>query len=284
MQQVEDPTGLPLGPSVLDRLLGAGILVLSLAVCIPALGLLRVLWTNSEFYGHAYAIPGVAAYLVWSARDRIREALLAPEPALLGPPILFAVASAEAIMILGDIGFGASVGVPFVIGAALYAFGGYRVLSPFILPLVFLVFMVPPPAFFQDQLLVQLKFLVTEIAVRVLQDMGQTITAEGNQVLIPGHTLFVADACSGLISIVTLMPLSAIVAYFLSHGIWRRAVVVASVIPLAVIANIFRVVVTVLMVSSWGIEYAEGVLHESFGLATYVVGTLALIGVAKALR
>ena len=84
--------------------------------------------------------------------------------------------------------------------------------------------------------------------------------------------------------IVTLLPLACIVAYFLSHGVWRRAVVVASVVPLALAANIFRVIVTVQLVSSQGVEFAQGLLHESFGVATYVLGTLAVIGVARILR
>jgi exosortase/archaeosortase family protein len=96
--------------------------------------------------------------------------------------------------------------------------------------------------------------------------------------------LYVADACSGLTSIVTLLPLACIVAYFLSHGVWRRVVVVASVVPLALAANIFRVIVTVQLVSSQGVEFAQGLLHESFGVATYVLGTLAVIGVARILR
>ncbi len=108
--------------------------------------------------------------------------------------------------------------------------------------------------------------------------------AEGNQILVPGYTLFVADACSGLKSIVTLVPIACIVAVFLSKGVWRRAAVIASVVPLAMGANIVRVVVTVQLVSYLGTDVAQGWLHDSFGVATYVAGTLALLGVARILR
>jgi exosortase len=114
--------------------------------------------------------------------------------------------------------------------------------------------------------------------------VGETVGREGNVILVPGHSLFVADACSGLTSIVTMAPLACIVAYFLTTGVWRRALVVASVIPLAVVANVLRVVVTVRMSAAWGIEVAQGSLHESFGLATFVLGTLALIAVARVVR
>ena len=126
--------------------------------------------------------------------------------------------------------------------------------------------------------------IVTHAAVALLQAAGQTIVAEGNQILVPGHTLFIADACTGLTSIVTMLPLACIIAYFASRGVWRRAVVVASVVPLAMAANILRVVFTVKMVSAVGESAAQGSLHETFGVATCALGTLAVIGVARLLR
>ena len=101
---------------------------------------------------------------------------------------------------------------------------------------------------------------------------------------IPGHTLFVADACSGLTAIVTLLPVGCVVAYFLARGWWRRLVVVASVVPLAMAANVVRVVATVMLVDTIGIQAAEGFLHESFGIFTYVVGTLFLVAFARVMR
>jgi exosortase/archaeosortase family protein len=75
-----------------------------------------------------------------------------------------------------------------------------------------------------------------------------------------------------------------VVAYFLSHGLWRRGVIVASVLPLAFVGNIVRVFLTVALVSEGWVEFREGLLHTNLGLTTFTVGTLALVGVAKALR
>jgi exosortase len=189
-----------------------------------------------------------------------------------------------AVAVIGDAGFLAGIGIPVLLGATLYAVGGSALLRSLLLPLAFLALMVPPPAFLQDAVLVELKLLVTDAAVGLLQFGGASVLAEGNQIVIPAGSLFVADACSGLTSIVTMLPISCIVAYFMSRGIWRRAVVVASVAPLAMAANIVRVTVTAIVASRFGIEYAQGSLHESFGLATYVIGTLALIAVARVVR
>ena len=88
----------------------------------------------------------------------------------------------------------------------------------------------------------------------------------------------------GLTSIVTLIPLAAIIAYLLSHGVWRRLVILACVVPIAMAANVLRVIVTVLAVPVWGSEIAQGLLHETFGVSTYIIGTLALLGIARVLR
>lgn len=267
-----------------DRWIVGAVFAIAVLLCLPAVRGLSFLWKDSQFYGHGYAIPVVAAYLAYENRRRIRAAIRNPVPPAPGPLVAFGAAAYGVLALMGDVGFAAGVGIPLILGATAYAIGGMRLLRPLALPLLFLVLMVPPPRFLIYQTLFRLKLFVTDSAVALLQAMGVTVAAEGNQILLPGHTLYVADACSGLTSIVTLLPLACIVAYFLSHGVWRRVVVVASVAPLALAANIFRVIVTVQLVSSQGVEFAQGLLHESFGVATYALGTLAMIGVARILR
>ncbi len=264
--------------------LAGGIVAMGISLCIPSILQLSFLWRDSDFYGHAYALPIVAGYLVYSDRKRIARLLRRLQPPIYGPLVLLGAGLFEVLMYMGDVGFFAGLGIPLVLAASALGIGGVPLLQPFLLPLSFIALMVPPPRFLMYEVLFRLKLVVTDTAVALMQAAGQTVIAEGNKILLPGHTLFVADACSGLTSIVTLLPLSCIVAYFLSHGYWRRAVVFASVVPLAVAANILRVVVTVAMVSVVGIEAAQGSLHETFGVATYVLGTLSIIGVARVLR
>lgn len=257
---------------------------LALVLSLPALQGLSRIWRDSDFYGHAYAIPVVAAYLAWSRREEIRAALRPARPPAFGWLVSLGAAFLEVVMVLGDVRFAAGVGIPLLFAAVAFATGGRPFLRPLGLPLAFLALAVPPPGFLLHEVLFRLKLFVTEVSIAILHAAGETVVAEGNTILVPGYTLFVADACSGLTSIVTLLPLACIVAYFLGRGVWRRAVVVASVVPLAVAANVARVVVTVALVSRLGTDAAQGLLHESFGLATYAVGTLAVIGVARVLR
>jgi exosortase len=267
-----------------ERLLLGVSVVLALGLCVPAAVNLSYLWSGTQFYGHAWALPVAASYVAWGERAAIRAALRELRPPAWGCVPVLAAACIEILAVMGDLGFVAGLGVPLLLATTAWALGGFALLRPLLLPLGFIALMVPPPRFVMFQLLFQLKLFVTRAAVALLQAAGVTVMAEGSQVLLPEHTLFVADACSGLTSIVTLLPLSCIVAYFLSHGVWRRAVVIGSVVPLAMGANIVRVVVTVLLVSVLGAEAAQGLLHESFGLLTFALGTLAMIGIAKVLR
>jgi exosortase len=267
-----------------DRWIIGAVIAIAVVLCVPALANLSYLWKDSQFYGHAYAIPLVAAYLAYQKRRALGVAMRDLHPPTWGSAVAFAAATFLVLALVGDAGFALGVGIPLVLGATAFAIGGLALMRPLVLPLVFLSLMVPPPRFLTYEILFRLKLFVTHAAIALLHAAGVTVAAEGNQILVPGQSLFVADACSGLTSIVTLLPLACIVAYFLTHGVWRRALVIASVVPLALAANIFRVIVTVQLVEHWGVEFAQGVLHETFGLATYVIGTLAVIAVARILR
>jgi exosortase len=259
-------------------------LVAAALLAAPALALMARIWKRSEYLGHGYLIPLVTAVLLLQEREAIAAAYQRGKAPALGWMATTAASLFVAASVIGDAMFLAGVGVPLLLLATLYAIGGRELAARTAVPIGFLLLMVPPPGALVTRLLVELKLVVTAIALRTLQSFGVPVAATGNQIHVPGHTLFVADACSGLTSIVTLIPLACVVAYFVSHGIWRRAMIVAAVVPLAMLANIVRVSITVLLVESRGIEFAQGMLHESFGVITYVGGTLALLGVARVLR
>ena len=271
-------------PKRQEQALVALVFGLAFALCIPAARGLGFLFERVELYAHGDLIPLVAGYLTFLERGRIRAALADLQPPRFGPLFALAAASFELLMVVGDVRFAAGVGIPLLLAAAAYGVGGMRLLRPLALPLVFLSLMAPLPGFVVDDLLAGLKRLVTRTAVDILYATGQPIYHEGNRIEIPGHVLFVADACSGLTSIVTLLPVACVVAYFVSHGIWRRVLVVVGVVPLAMLVNILRVVVTVKLVAQSGPVAAQGLLHESFGLATYAVGTALLVLLARGLR
>jgi len=259
-------------------------LVAAVGAIVPALLLLSWIWGRSEYLGHAYLIPAASAWLAWLRRDALKAAIAHSRAPASGPIFVLAAVLIETAAVAAEVSSIAGLSIPLVLAATCYAVGGSALLRLAALPIGFLVLMVPPPGFLQDMLLIQLKAMVISASVSLLQLAGYTITAVGNRVLLPDQELFVAHACSGLTSLVTLSPLAVVVAYFRSHGIWRRAAIVASILPLAVLGNIVRVTLTIVLVTSFGMQYAEGALHESFGLATFALGTLGLLAIARCIR
>jgi exosortase len=269
--------------SGLLALRAACLAALVLAV-LPGLRLLSFIWDSSEYLGYGYLVPASTAALIYSRRAQIGDALHENEPPPHAALWVLAAALVESLGVLGEVATLAGLGVPLLLAATAYALGGKRLLRVVGLPVALLAFMVPPPGFLLDGGLLALKALVIQSAVTALHALGASVAAEGNRLFVPGHELFVANACSGLRSIVTLFPLAVVVATFATRGVWRRVVVVGSVVPLAVVGNVARVVATVLLVSHWGDAVAQGALHEGFGLATFGLGAVALVALAKALR
>jgi exosortase len=210
---------------------------------LPTLWNLSLTWQNYEAYGHGYLMALVAGWLAYGDRAKVLEAVRDLGPPRYGSLVVLAAATFEVLTFIGDLRFPAGVGVPLLIGAVAFAVGGFALVRSLGLPLVFLALMVPP-GFLIRPLLVRLKLVVTDLAVSLLQRFGEPVVATGNQILIPGHELFVADACNGLASIVTFAD-PGLIAFALLPGWWRRGVVVTSVIPVAISANMIRVAVTV---------------------------------------
>jgi exosortase len=104
---------------------------------------------------------------------------------------------------------------------------------------------------------------------------------EGNVIVVPEGSLFVAEACSGITSIVTLLPVAALLV-FLTPGRRRHALVLlAAVVPVAMFWNLARVVATVVATRSFGVVRATtGSLHEAAGMLTFVLGCLTLLVVS----
>jgi exosortase len=276
--------GAALEPAASLVRLRAACLLLALVACVPGLLQLEFLWQQSDYLGHAYLIPFTAIFLAYSRREALVQALRDGKEGRLGVLVVLAASAMEAVAVLARSAFAAGVGIPLLLGATAYAVAGTRLLRAALPSLLFLLLMVPPPTFVQDRLLIGLKAVVVSVSVGLLQSVGFSIASSGNRIFVPQTELLVADACSGLTSVVTLAPLAVVVAYFLSHGVWRRAVILASAVPFAILGNVLRVITTVVLVSRLGVGYAEGVLHESFGLATFVLGTVFLLGFARLLR
>jgi exosortase len=255
------------------------VLGLLLVAFAPAVVGLAEIWENVDHYSHGYLVPAVAGWAAWRERERLAGVL--PRRDARGA-VALAAALAVYLLALG-VGSAELGGAAFVaaIAAGLWWRRGAATVRALAFPIGFLVFMVPVPAAWLAPLIVRLQVFVTRGAVAVLHAASVPVAREGAVIVLPGgESLFVAEACSGVTSIVTLLPLAVFLAYFTLRGAAARALLVAAVVPIAMLANLLRVIGTVLAAGRFGTAAATGgLVHEAAGLLTFVGGCLALIGV-----
>jgi exosortase len=256
---------------------------LALAFAPAVIALARV-WSSVDYYSHGFLVPLVAYWIAQrEGKTRLRPS---DERASAGAAVIgLALALYAAGLVAGAAGLQGLGLIAAVAGGALYLLGpeGLRALA---FPIAFLVFMLPLPSAWLTPVILDLQLLVSSASVAFLHAFGATVAREGNVILLAsGDSLFVEEACSGITSIVTLTPLAVMLAYFTQRTPWRRLALVAAVVPAAMVANLLRVVFTVITAQHLGAERAtNNALHESAGLLTFTLACLALIGLGALLR
>jgi exosortase len=261
---------------------------------LPALGLLAAfapawialseVWDSRDYYSHGYLVPLVSLWAAAGIAAGRRRLRFSTDARGLG---LLAVAALGYAAGLGT-GWAPLLGLSLVIAVAalVWARCGTRWLRALAFPVGFLLFMVPLPDVWVSPVIVSLQLFVSHVAVGLVRFAGMAVHRDGNVIeLAGGESLFVAEACSGITSVITLIPIAVVVAYFTDRSTRRRVGLLLAVVPLALLGNLIRVVGTIVAAQEYGAAAAtQGSLHELAGVMTYVVGCLALLGVGSALR
>jgi exosortase len=268
-----------LGASPLEWIL----VLLLLAAFVPALISMSRIWSSVEYASHGFLVPLVALWAATSKRSllpRLERGRDSRGLAVLA--LSFALYLAGALASIPSVS-GLAV-VVAVAGTILYLRGAAW-LGALVFPVAYLLFMVPIPDALLTPVIVNLQLFVSSVGVWILQGFDVAVLRNGNVIELPNDvSLFVAEACSGITSVVTLLPLGVFLAYFTERTLTRRLVLVGAVVPLALLGNLVRVIGTVLAAREVGVEAATGTAHESAGLLTYVLGCLALLGVGWLMR
>ena len=263
-----------------DKLLASG-LVAALGVVLFALG---KTWWSSEHMSHGFLVP-IVSYFVASSRTP-QLALLEASPdrrALLALAAGLAVAFGGYLAATMTI---AGLGVVMSGVALVWLRRGWPWVVALSFPLAYLLFMVPPPEEWHRPLVVWLQGWASEWSVRALFELGVPVYLDGYVIQMAGGLqVEVAAACSGATSLYTLSAIGALLA-FMSLRRWRtRLMLIALVLPAALIGNLARVVMTVLLCPRIGLERATtGWVHSALGLSIYVIAVGLLLAADAGLR
>ena len=231
-------------------------------------------WWQDPNFSHGFFVPLFSAFVLW--QDRSRLAAVPVTPSSWG---LLIVVVALCVLILGVMGaelFLSRVSLLLLVAGLVIFFLGWNYFRAVLFPWAFLVLMIPIPAIVFNQITFPLQLLASKVAATVLPILGVPVLREGNVINLPAMALEVAEACSGIRSLLSLTTLAIIYGYLMEPRNGVRVLLALASLPIAVAANSFRIVGTGLLVQYWDPEKAEGFFHLFSGWLIFVISLLML--------
>jgi exosortase len=239
-------------------------------------------WYTIPDYSHGFLVPFFAAFLIWDKRN-----LLKAIPVRQTWSGVVLVVFAIMVLILGVYGvelFTARISFILLVTGLIATFFGWAMVRELRFPLLVLVLAIPFPAILFNRITFPLQLLASRIASDILPLLGVPTLHEGNVIELPVMKLEVAEACSGIRSLMSLFTLAVFYGYFLERTAKRRIILALASIPIAVTANVARIVGTGLCVQYWDPEKALGFFHEFSGWVMFLVSLACLFLVHRAMR
>ena len=231
-------------------------------------------WYNDPDYSHGFIVPLISGYFVYQRRESLKKTLVSPYT-----PGLFVIILGILLLIIGYMGtelFTMRLSLLVILAGIVFYFLGKEIFRALMLPGFYLVFMIPLPEIIYNAIAFPLKLFVAKYSVLFLQAINVTVYREGNIIMLPNIVLEVADACSGIRSLMSLVALSFAISFFVKTSNLKKTVIVLSAVPIAVFANALRVIITGILAKHWGSAAAEGFFHEFAGMVVFGIAMLML--------
>jgi exosortase len=248
---------------------------------IPILSRLVVQWHNDPNYSLGFLVPAFSMWVLW--RDRARLSEIAPQPSSWGLFISIVGIGTLVVGVLGSELFLSRFSLLLVIAGFVVFFVGWRCFRIVLFPWAFLLLMIPIPAIILTQITFPLQFLASSIAATMLRLLGVPVLREGNIINLPKLPLEVAEACSGIRSLLSLTTVAIIYGFLSDTRANVRVVLALASVPIAVAANSLRIVITGLLVQYWDKSKALGFFHEFSGWVIFLLSLALLVGLHRLL-
>lgn len=243
--------------------------------------LLQQWWTDPNF-SHGFFVPLFSAFVVWRNRKNLARVPL--RQSWVGLPVVMFALSTLIVGVLGAELFLSRSSLILLLAGLIIYFGGWQLFRAVLFPWLFLFFMVPIPSIVFNQITLPLQFFASKLATDILRALSVPVLREGNIIVLPRMRLEVAEACSGIRSLMSLGTMAIIYGYLADSKFWRRAILALMSIPVAIAANALRLVGTGLTVQYWDPDKGQGFFHEFSGWLIFVVSLAMLFGLHSLIR
>lgn len=255
-----------------------GLLGLLIWTYLPILRVLVREWQKNPNYSVGQLVPFAALYMLWT--DRHRLARLTVRPSWVAGLVLIAVA--QGVRFYGLMYLYESLerySLILTVAGLVLLVAGRVVLQHVIWVILFLFLMIPLPERVHNAISGPLQTVATSGAVMTLEVMGVTVEQRGHQLELNGRTsVAVAEACSGLRMLTAFIMVSAVFAYIVNRPVWQKLVLLASSVPIAIVCNLVRLVVTSVLFMWTTTEVASKFSHDFAGLTMMPLAVLMLMG------
>ena len=231
-------------------------------------------WSSDPNFSHGFLIPPIVLYMVWANKERLARA--GGTPSNWG---LLVIVFGMLLHLTGNAGaelFLMRFSMVVTLAGIVLFFWGWRCLKILMVPLVYLVLMIPIPAIVWNKIAFPLQLLAARMSAEAIMMIQIPVFREGNILNLANTSLEVVDACSGLRSLTSLIALSAVFAYFSPLGMIKKWILFLSAVPIAVVVNVIRLTITAAMAHWISPETAHGFLHDMSGLVVFT-GALGLV-------
>jgi len=256
---------------------GAVILGLVAVLFYPTFAWLVYNWLNNSYYSHGFLVPLISGFFVWCRRDAFQQDKR--EPSNLG---LVVLGLSLVIYLVAQVWQAYHVSaftlILLLAGLALYFLGKEATLR-IAFPLAFLLFMIPLP--FINQLSPTLESFTATVSTAVVHLLGIPATNFGSQIQLPNSSFVVGAACSGLNSMVALATLVVVFIYILEGSRLGKIILLIMAIPLALVANLFRVSSILVIAHLFGAEAGLRYFHDYSSLVLFLLAFLLLVLVSR---
>jgi exosortase len=239
-------------------------------------------WATDGNYSHGFLILPLACYLAWERRTRFLET--PRQPSSLGLLAVFVSIAALVAGVLGSELFLTRISLLGVIGGTILFLYGWKHLRIMLFPIAFLVLMIPVPAIIFNQIAFPLQLLASRFGESALIACQVPVLREGNVIVLADTSLEVAEACSGIRSLMSLLALGIVYSYFSEPRAWMRIALAFATVPVAILANGIRVAGTGIAAHIYGAKAAQGFFHMFSGLFVFVAAFIMLLILHRLIR
>src|SRR5437763_3071405 len=263
-------------------------------------------WCTDENYSHGLLIPFIIGYILWAHRDKLARVPARPSALVGGIAIVFALFALWAGVAGAELYTQRLSLVLLLAGLTVY-FWGWTLLRFLVVPFSLLFLALPIPTIIFNKIAFPLQLFASRCAVWSMSMLGIPVLRQGNIIELKPLNSFdtkkleIVEACSGIRSLMTLVTLAVVFAYFnhspsnnspgsgkrsgwlKNYWFWRALIIVVSAVPIAILTNAFRVSGTGVLAHYYGTAVADGFFHSFSGWAIYIVAFILLFGIGMIL-